>query len=82
MSISCDEVLRKLDLYLDGELAEPESAALAEHLDACPECLAHETFEVRLREIVRTKLGATPDTPEALVDRIRRAVAGRQPLTF
>lgn len=74
MKASCEEVLRRLEVYLDGELSEEEAVALAEHLDACPECLEHEKFLAKLREVVGTKLGTAPDTPEALIDRIRRTI--------
>lgn len=75
MKRSCEEVLRDVEVYLDGELSSPEAAALAEHLSACPECLEHEMFISRLRAILRTKLGASSDAPEALVDRIRQTIA-------
>lgn len=71
----CEEVLRRIEVYLDAELPAPQAAALAEHLEACPECLEHEVFLSRLRQIVRSKLGATPGTPPEVVDRIRSAIA-------
>lgn len=72
MKASCEEVLRDVEVYLDGELSKPEAAALAEHLSGCPECLKHEVFISRLREIVRTKLGSSSKAPGELVDRIIR----------
>ncbi|HEX6206775.1 MAG TPA: zf-HC2 domain-containing protein [Actinomycetota bacterium] len=75
MKPSCEEVLRDIEVYLDGELPNPEAAALAEHLGACPECLEHEAFISRLRATLRTKLGASSEVPDSLVDRIRRTIA-------
>lgn len=75
MKPSCEEVLRDVEVYLDGELSDPEAAAVAEHLSGCPECLEHEAFISRLRAIVRTKLGASSTAPDALVDRIRQTIA-------
>lgn len=75
MKDSCEEVLRRVETYLDGELAEPEAAAIAEHLDACPECMEHEVFLSRLRAIVRAKLRSPQDTHEPLVEQIRSMIA-------
>lgn len=75
MTDSCREVLAKVEAYLDEELSPPEAGAVAEHLAVCPECLEHEVFLSRLRAILRAKFASSPGVPDALVDRIRAALA-------
>ena len=45
----CEEITDKLVDYADGELAEQEAAAVAEHLDACARCRA--TLEALQRSL-------------------------------
>jgi anti-sigma factor (TIGR02949 family) len=75
MMPTCERVLEHLETYLDGELQDEVAHAVAEHLDACPECLEYETFVARLRAIVRAKLGREPLFPDDLVARIRAGLA-------
>jgi hypothetical protein len=37
-SFNCDDLLSKLDDYVDGALDEPEALALRNHLDDCADC--------------------------------------------
>jgi mycothiol system anti-sigma-R factor len=67
--ISCDEVLREIELYIDGELDVDRTAHLADHLGACSPCMYHAAFQSRLREIVRRKCRSA--TPDHLAARIR-----------
>lgn len=75
MRATCEQILDSLETYLDGELGEEAARAVAEHLDACPECLEHETFVARLRAIVRRKLGRESRLPVELETRIRSELA-------
>ena len=36
--VDCNEVLREVELYLDGELPEEQSRVIAEHLVTCWPC--------------------------------------------
>ncbi len=74
MIASCEQVLRKIDAYLDGELGEPDAGALAKHLKDCPECLQQGVFLSRLRAVIRHKLRAGPDLPAEILDRIRSSI--------
>ncbi len=53
--IACDEVLRELERYLDGELEAGAATDLAEHLAECGPCSDRAGFDRRLKEIVREK---------------------------
>jgi anti-sigma factor (TIGR02949 family) len=71
----CEEVLRDLDLYLDGELPAARARVVERHLSTCDPCMEREHFRRRLIEIVRTKCrSADEDPPASLHLRIRRSI--------
>lgn len=37
-AVSCREVLRLLQAFLDGEIDDPRAVRVADHLDACLDC--------------------------------------------
>lgn len=47
--VRCEEALRLLAAYLDGELADAEDAALERHLETCRSCWSRAEFERQLR---------------------------------
>jgi anti-sigma factor (TIGR02949 family) len=70
--LTCEEALRFLAVYLDGELAG-ESATqqeLESHLARCRSCYSRADFERRMKAAV-AGLGRA-DVPPELSDRIRR----------
>lgn len=66
----CEAVLKRLYLYLDGEIAGEECAHFERHLAECAPCLDHAGFERDLKEIVRRKC-AGEGVPEGLTQRLR-----------
>lgn len=66
---TCDEVFRRLDLYLDRTLAAEELARVQEHLETCAECAGEYRFEESLVAEVRRKVGRI-DLPAGLLERI------------
>jgi anti-sigma factor (TIGR02949 family) len=70
----CDEVLRDLDLYLDGELPAARARVVERHLSECSPCLARGEFRRRVIEIVRTKCRSEQEPPASLHLRIRRSI--------
>jgi len=68
--IDCDEAVRLLFIYLDGELAEHDHAVVQSHLDSCRACFSHAEFEKRLRGMV--KGASTSSAPDELRRRIRK----------
>lgn len=48
--IDCEEAIRRLAEYLDGELADREEAAIERHLETCRSCWSRAEFERRIRE--------------------------------
>lgn len=54
--LSCEEMLRRLDEYLDRALTEDDAELVAEHLARCAECAGEFRFESQLMEEIRGKL--------------------------
>ncbi|MDH3212524.1 MAG: anti-sigma factor [Myxococcales bacterium] len=76
--MNCREFVDFLMDYLDDTLPGRQRAALAEHMDECPDCEVYlETYRetVRLgRRICRDPEGPVPeDVPEGLVEAILAA---------
>jgi anti-sigma factor (TIGR02949 family) len=76
-AISCEDVLRDLEQYVDGELDATRSLALSDHLRECKNCLEHADFRRKLKRIVRDKWGR--DAPEDLMDKVARSIKAHQP---
>jgi mycothiol system anti-sigma-R factor len=70
--ISCEEVLKEVELYLDGELDPDRAAHLREHLTGCSPCLDRAEFQQKLKEIIRAKVRC--EAPDTLVVRVRQVI--------
>ena len=42
----CNQTLRELDVFLDGELSDEQQGAIRHHLDGCMDCLGAFDFQV------------------------------------
>lgn len=67
--IECEEAIRKLLDYLDGEIGEPDRHQVARHLETCRACYSRAEFERRLRGLV-AEAGEVP-APASLRRRVR-----------
>lgn len=72
--LSCEELVRRLDSFLDRELSEAEVRLVREHLEGCAKCAAEYAFESSLLRDLRTKLRRI-QAPAGLLDRITRRIA-------
>jgi anti-sigma factor (TIGR02949 family) len=52
-TISCEDALRLLVQYLDGELPHTQQGDIEHHLERCRSCYARSEFERRLRAELR-----------------------------
>jgi mycothiol system anti-sigma-R factor len=68
--IDCTEVLRRLELYLDGELEGGIGVEIEEHLVSCGPCTHHSDFHRKLKEMVRDKCGRH-EVPAHVLERIQ-----------
>ncbi|MEO8032587.1 MAG: zf-HC2 domain-containing protein [Gemmatimonadota bacterium] len=55
-SLSCEEVLLRLDDYLDRELSADEMALVAAHLADCAVCASEQRFEAGVLASIKDKL--------------------------
>ena len=67
--IDCEEALRHLFAYLDGEVDDQRQRQIRAHLDRCRSCFSRAQFELRLREHLRD-LGRA-DVPAEVELRLR-----------
>jgi mycothiol system anti-sigma-R factor len=68
----CNETLRELYLFLDGELTDEDREHIQQHLDDCSPCLEAYDFEAELRLVVKHR--CTDTVPESLRARIAEAI--------
>jgi len=71
----CSETFRRLDDYLDRELAPDEVEKVAEHLAECERCAAEFGVERELLDGIRERLRRIR-LPDGLMDRIRQRITG------
>ncbi|MGH7570208.1 MAG: anti-sigma factor family protein [Gemmatimonadales bacterium] len=74
--IPCEEALRLLAAFLDGELAATEGQLVQDHLARCRSCFSRVEFEKRLKQQL-AQLGRSEVSPEferrvrALIERFQ-----------
>lgn len=71
--IECEEAIRQLLHYLDGELDDTDRLQVARHLETCRACYSRAEFERRLRSLV-AETGEIP-APASLRRRVRGLMA-------
>ena len=66
--IDCDEVMRQLFDYLDGEVDETVEHEMHHHIDECRSCFSRVEFEKTLKDKIRA--GKDKALPDSLQDRV------------
>jgi len=75
--VTCDEVLGRLDDYLDRNLSHAEVGRVHEHLEECLSCLQRYRFERSLLEGIRSRLRRISLPPHLLASiKLRLDAAG------
>ncbi len=69
---NCDDALRDLYVYLDGEIDDERRALISHHIDDCSPCLEAFDFEHELRDLVARTCRS--DAPDSLKDRVAEAI--------
>lgn len=72
VAATCLEVHRSLGVYLDGELAPVQSAAVQQHLGSCGSCQTAQAFQMQYRSTLATK--AFDPMPDDVRARITKAL--------
>ena len=65
----CNETLRELEVFLDGELSPAALADIREHLGDCPNCLEAFDFHAELKAVIAAKC-KSDELPPGLIARI------------
>ena len=65
----CNETLRELHAFLDGELSEEARSHIHVHLDGCVDCLQAFDFHAELKMAIRRKC-TSDEMPPGLMQRI------------
>lgn len=76
--LSCEEVFRRLDDYLDRTLSAEERRQIRAHLRVCAECAAEYRFEDTVLTEVRDKLRRI-QMPPGLLERIAARLVSADP---
>ncbi len=65
----CNETLKELETFLDGELSQAALDDIREHLGDCPNCLEAFDFHAELKAVIAKKCQSDP-MPAGLLARI------------
>jgi len=77
--VDCQEAVRQLYVYLDGELTEERRVQIAVHLDECGPCADAAEFEAELRAVVSSR--CKDRVPDSLIARVAAAIAAEAELS-
>jgi mycothiol system anti-sigma-R factor len=66
----CNETLRELETFLDGELTDDTLLGIRAHLGSCQDCLQAFDFHAELRMVISAKC-KNDEMPAGLVDKIQ-----------
>lgn len=75
--MDCEQAIRRVYLYLDGELTSFRRWQITRHLDHCPPCQHGYDFEVELRQVIATR--CHDEVPAELKQRIADAIGLFEP---
>lgn len=73
MSHECQQILKDLALYLDGECDPAVEHTITQHLTGCPPCMERSDFERTLRAMLARSCHER--APQAVLDRVRARLA-------
>lgn len=72
----CAETLKRLYVYLDGELTEDRRRSIKAHLDECSPCVEALEFEAELRRVVADR--CRDRVPDQLLERVAHLLEQEQ----
>jgi anti-sigma factor (TIGR02949 family) len=79
--MTCEEALRRLAEYLDGELGPDAGGEVQRHLDVCRSCFSRAEFERKLRQrVAELRQGAVEAAFEGRIRALLRGFAAPPPL--
>jgi anti-sigma factor (TIGR02949 family) len=66
----CEETLRELEAFLDGELPLEELGDVRGHIEGCLDCLQAYDFYAELKVVIKQKC-REQEVPPGLLERVR-----------
>ena len=69
MKPECQQALRDLERFLDGELEQPRRGVLDAHLHGCTPCMERADFKRDVRALIAARCGCD-EVPPGLGDKI------------
>ena len=73
MMADCEETLREMEAFLDGELTEDATLTLHAHLEGCQDCLQAFDFQAELKAVIAEKC-RRDQMPGGLLSRIEQCL--------
>jgi mycothiol system anti-sigma-R factor len=73
LGVDCNDAVRQLYVFLDGELTDERRHDIATHLDDCGSCAKAAGFEAELRVVIASR--CQERVPQALIERVAAALA-------
>ena len=74
----CEETLRAIELFLDGELEPGRCAEIERHLSGCDPCMQRAEFRRHLKIVIASKCGCR-EIPQALRERVTNLLRDLDP---
>lgn len=72
MTGDCNDALKELYEFLDGELTDERRGLIHDHIERCNPCLEAFDFEVELKQVIAAK--CREECPEELRARVAAAI--------
>ena len=69
MKPECEQALREIERFLDGEMGAPEHSKLDAHLHSCPPCMGHAEFKRNVKQLIAERCGCD-EMPAELQHRV------------
>ena len=69
MKPECEEALRDIQRFLDGELETPEAGLVDAHLHGCTPCMERADFKRQVKDLLASRCGCD-EVPQGLKDRV------------
>ncbi len=69
---NCNDSLRELYSFLDGELTDDKRATISHHIDECSPCLEAFDFEAELRSVIAKR--CHEEVPDSLRQRVAESL--------
>lgn len=76
MKPECEQALRDIERFLDGEMPAPQAVEVESHLHTCTPCMERADFKRQLKVLIAQRCGCD-EAPESL--RLRVAAILEEP---